>query len=197
VQKTVSLIAMAAAVCFVGCSKEKESKPAMTPASGTQTQSGEREWTEGSSSAPQDDPHTGMPEPPTQQGATEEGTMGQGSMEQGSMEQGSMEEGSMGDQPMGAQPSGSPQEHAAMLAATRCRREFRCDQIGSDKKYPSMEMCQATLLADANKELGKCPKGMNRKKVQECAAAIDTKGCDMPGDHLTEYEECRTVSLCL
>ncbi len=94
----------------------------------------------------------------------------------------------MEDQPMGAQPSGSAQEHAAMLAPTRCRREFRCDTIGSDKKYPSLEVCQATLLADANKELGKCPKGMNRKKVQECAAAIDTKGCDLPGDSLTEYE---------
>jgi hypothetical protein len=189
VQKTVSLIALAAAVCFVGCSKERESKPAMTPAAGTQP-SGGREWTEGSSSGtPQDDPHTGMPEAPTQ------GSMEQGSMEQGSMEQ--MEQGTMGQEPMGEPPSGSAREHAAALAATRCRREFRCDQIGSDKKYPSMEVCQATLLADANKELSKCPKGMNRKKVQECAAAIDTKSCDTPGDHLTEYEECRTVSLCL
>lgn len=192
-QKTVSLIALAAAVGFVGCSKENESKPAMTPASGTQPQSGQREW----SSPSQDDPHTGMPEAPAQQAPMEEGTMGQGSMEQGSMAPGSMDQESMEDQPMGAQPSGSVQEHAAMLAATRCAREVRCDQIGSNKKYPSREVCQATLLADANKELGKCPKGMNRKKVQECAAAIDTKGCDMPGDHLTEYEECRTVSLCL
>jgi hypothetical protein len=181
------LIALAAVATVVGCSKEQESKPAMTPASGTQP--AEREWSE----TPRDDPHTGMPEPPSEQ----QGTMGQGSMEQDSMGQGSMDQGYMGEESMGQQPSGSGQEHAAMLAATRCRREFRCDQIGSEKKYPSMEVCQATLLADANKELGKCPSGMNRKKVQECAAAIETKGCDVPGDHLTEYEECRTVSLCM
>jgi len=96
------------------------------------------------------------------------------------------------------EPSGSmAQDQTAALAATRCRREVRCDQIGANRKYPSMEQCQAILLVDSQKELAKCPSGMNRKKVQECATAIETKGCENPGDHLTEFEECQTVSLCM
>lgn len=151
----------------------------MSPASGTQT--GERGWTEGSpSESPQQAPSTG------DTSMQPSGSMGE--------EQGTMDEQSMGQEPSGSMGT---RDHAAMLTSTRCQREFRCDQIGSGKKYPSMEVCQATLLADANKELGKCPGGMNRKKVQECAAAIETKGCEMPGDSLTEFEECRTVSLCM
>jgi hypothetical protein len=149
----------------------------MTPASGQQT--GEREWSEGSSEMPREGTQTAP-------------STGETPMEQGSMEQ----EDWMGEDSTG-QPSGSMgDDHATTLASTRCAREFRCDKIGSGKKYPSMEVCQSVLLADSKKELGKCPSGMSRSKVQECAAAIETKGCEEPGDTLAEFEECRTVSLC-
>lgn len=165
-QKAVSLFAICALVATVGCSKEQESKPAMTPASGSQPQ--ERRWSEPSP----DDSDTGWGESPA--------PMGRDSMDEPSMESN----------------WGSAREHAALLAVMRCQREVRCDQIGPNKKYPSLEVCQSMMLEDASRELEKCPSGMDQEKVEECAAAIDTKGCELPGNTLSEFEECRSVSLC-
>jgi hypothetical protein len=85
---------------------------------------------------------------------------------------------------------------ARMLAETRCRRELRCDQIGDNKKYPTVEECEAMLLTDSGAHLKACPKGTSRQALTTCVTAIQANTCEKPMHKLTEYEQCKTTMLC-
>jgi hypothetical protein len=112
----------------------------------------------------------------------------------------------MGEQPAVRDPWGTPSEpgaapsgsHADMqlLAEARCRRALRCNQIGDNKKYLSSEECEATLHSEVNQELSSCSNGLNREALSGCIAAIEAKGCDGSMDRLSDYDQCRSTTLC-
>ena len=65
-----------------------------------------------------------------------------------------------------------------MLAETRCRRELRCGRIGDNKKYPTAEECESTLMSQGDMALQGCAKGVSKDALTTCVTAIQSKGCE-------------------
>ena len=91
------------------------------------------------------------------------------------------------------------QQAIAMIANTRCARELRCENIGADKKFASMEVCK-TELTDSKRDdlkLSECPGGIDRKELDECVAEIRNEDCSNPLEALERVMACRSSDLCL
>jgi Family of unknown function (DUF6184) len=106
-----------------------------------------------------------------------------------------------------------PAEHAAAVAEARateggsavdsisearCARESRCDNIGSDKKYSSMEDCTARVRDDWKDDLDAraCPSGVNQTQLNECLGAIRSEECSNPFDTLERVTACTAGQIC-
>ena len=192
--KTFACSMLMVASALVACGKDKHQEPAMTPAAGPPEQRQQTAPTmEGQ--MPEQQP---MPQQPMMEG--------QPGVQDPSDMSGQMpmtEEPAMSDpwsppsQPPSSKAGAQAQSaHALVLAETRCRRALRCDQIGDNKKHPSVEECEAAVFPEGNQALSSCPKGVSKTALSECVAAIDAKGCDTPMDSLMEFEQCRTTVLC-
>ncbi len=94
-----------------------------------------------------------------------------------------------------ASESGSAVES---ITEARCARESRCDNIGGDKKYSSMEDCAARIRDDWRGDLDSrsCPGGVNRSQLDECLKGIRSEDCSNPFDTLERVAACTTGQIC-
>jgi len=175
--KACSILMMAGAL--VACGKDKHQEPAMSPAAGQQAD--ER-----------------MQTAPSYQ---EQQVPAEPSMESGEW-QAEVQEPQAGDQPAVSDPWAAPSQpqggsmHARTLAETSCRRELRCDRIGDNKKYPTVEECESAVLEEGNQHFASCPSGVSSEALTECVTAIQAESCDKPMEKLSEYDECTVTVLC-
>jgi hypothetical protein len=84
------------------------------------------------------------------------------------------------------------------ITATRCSREARCDNIGSERKYSSREDCQSRIEDDAYDSLGpsECKTGIEQAQLNECLAAIQSEECGDVIDTIERVAACRSSALC-
>jgi hypothetical protein len=95
----------------------------------------------------------------------------------------------------------SPREvNRALLsvAAARCDRAERCQQVGPDHRYDTRSVCLSAVRAKENSELNlhACPGGVDQGKLNECLAEIRASECDSTLDALTQSVACRPSDLC-
>ncbi len=85
------------------------------------------------------------------------------------------------------------------IAEARCARESRCDNIGADKKFSSMEDCITRIREDWREELGarECPGGINETQLNECLAAVRAEECSNPFDTLERVAACTAGQICV
>jgi hypothetical protein len=80
----------------------------------------------------------------------------------------------------------------------RCQREARCNNVGDDKKYASMDACRSKVQSEWSKDLNlsDCPGGVDQKELSECLAEIRNDDCNNPLDHIGRVAACRSSDLC-
>lgn len=85
------------------------------------------------------------------------------------------------------------------IAEARCARESRCDNIGADKKFSSMEDCITRIREDWREELSsrECPGGINETQLNECLAAVRAEECSNPFDTLERVAACTAGQICV
>jgi hypothetical protein len=85
------------------------------------------------------------------------------------------------------------------IAEARCARESRCDNIGADKKFSSMEDCITRIREDWREELStrECPGGINETQLNECLAAVRSEECSNPFDTLERVAACTAGQICV
>jgi hypothetical protein len=81
----------------------------------------------------------------------------------------------------------------------RCTREAACNNIGADKRFGNREACVTKLKADMASDLNAadCPKGIDRKELDECLSEIRSESCNNPIEKIERLAACRTSDLCL
>jgi hypothetical protein len=86
----------------------------------------------------------------------------------------------------------------ASIADSRCARELRCENIGPDKKYSSMDDCEARVKTDWRDDLNarECPSGINQDQLEECLTEIRNEDCASPFDTLGRVAACTVGQLC-
>jgi hypothetical protein len=84
------------------------------------------------------------------------------------------------------------------LAAERCDREVRCNNIGAKEKYKTRADCIAELERDKRDDLNTdvCPGGIRQKELGDCLKAIRDESCGNPLDRITRLAACRSGNLC-
>jgi hypothetical protein len=84
------------------------------------------------------------------------------------------------------------------IAEARCARESRCDNVGSDKKFSSMEDCIARVRDDWKNDLDAraCPSGVNETQLDECLSAVRAEECSSPFDTLERVAACTASQIC-
>jgi hypothetical protein len=88
---------------------------------------------------------------------------------------------------------------AESIAEARCAREDRCTNVGSDKKYSSVQDCLARVRDDWKEDLNarQCPGGANETQLNECLDAIRHEDCSSPFDTLARLSECTAGQICV
>jgi hypothetical protein len=96
---------------------------------------------------------------------------------------------------LGATEGGSAIES---IAEARCARDSRCDNIGPDKRYSSMEDCITRVREDWRSELDarSCPQGIVDEQLDECLSAVRGEECSSPFDTLERVTECTQGQIC-
>lgn len=84
------------------------------------------------------------------------------------------------------------------VVAARCEREATCKNVGSDKKYSSAQACSDKIRSDMKDDLNAkdCPRGVDKKELNDCLAAIHKEECHNPLDVIGRLNDCRTGKLC-
>lgn len=84
------------------------------------------------------------------------------------------------------------------IAEARCARESRCENIGPDKRYSSMEDCVARVREDWRDDLDAraCPSGVNEAQLNECLGEIRQEECSSPFDTLERVAACTASQIC-
>jgi hypothetical protein len=84
------------------------------------------------------------------------------------------------------------------ISEARCARESRCENIGPDKHYSSMEDCVARVREDWRDDLDAraCPSGVNQTQLNECLSAIRQEDCSSPFDTLERVAACTASQIC-
>jgi hypothetical protein len=87
---------------------------------------------------------------------------------------------------------------ADSIARSRCEREERCDNIGGDKKFSSMDDCLTRVRTDWKDDLDarECPGGINRAELDECLNEIRSEDCSSPFDTLERVAACTSGQIC-
>jgi hypothetical protein len=88
---------------------------------------------------------------------------------------------------------------AESIAEARCAREDRCTNVGSNKKYSSVQDCLARVRDDWKDDLNarQCPGGANETQLNECLDAIRHEDCASPFDTLARLSECTAGQICV
>jgi hypothetical protein len=84
------------------------------------------------------------------------------------------------------------------IAEARCAREQRCNNVGADKDYSSMNDCMARVRNDWKDDLNarECPGGVDQKELNECLAEIRNEDCGNPFDSLGRVAACSAAQIC-
>jgi hypothetical protein len=84
------------------------------------------------------------------------------------------------------------------ISEARCARESRCENIGPDKRYSSMEDCVSRVREDWREDLDAraCPSGVNETQLNECLNAIRQEECSSPFDTLERVAACTASQIC-
>ena len=84
------------------------------------------------------------------------------------------------------------------IAESRCARESRCDNVGADKKFSSMEDCILRVRTDWKDELSsrECPSGIDETQLNECLNEIREEDCSSPFDTLERVAACTADQIC-
>jgi hypothetical protein len=87
---------------------------------------------------------------------------------------------------------------AESIAQSRCEREQRCENIGGEKKFSSMDDCLARVRTDWKDDLNarECPGGINRPQLDECLNEIRNEECSSPLDTLERVAACTSGQIC-
>ena len=186
--KTTACSILLMASALVACGKDKHQEPAMTPAAGEWEQQ-RQQTTPG-----YQEPAQQQTQPETQQppGEWQEGQPGQEGEQQ------------MGEEPAASDPWAEPSEppmmggaDARLITEARCRRELRCNNIGANKKYASVEECESAMMSESDQALQQCSATkVKREALAACVTAIDTSSCQSPMGTLNEWDQCRSTALC-
>jgi hypothetical protein len=96
-------------------------------------------------------------------------------------------------------PSTTHDGAIARIVAARCARELTCNNIGSDKKFASQDICAQKIRVDMKDDLNAtdCPGGVDQKELDECLAQIKSEDCNNPIDKIERLGACRTSDMCL
>jgi hypothetical protein len=105
------------------------------------------------------------------------------------------------DEGTGKAPVGAASASAArdQITDARCAREQRCENVGDNKKYSSIDDCRATVRAEWKDELNnvECPQGVNEGELNECLGEIRGEDCGSPIDTLSRVAACTTGQICI
>jgi uncharacterized protein DUF6184 len=84
------------------------------------------------------------------------------------------------------------------IAEARCARESRCDNVGPEKTYSSMEDCIIRVRSDWSDELSarECKAGVNETQLNECLNEVREEECSSPFDTLERVAACTTGQIC-
>ena len=85
------------------------------------------------------------------------------------------------------------------ITDARCSREQRCENIGDDKKYSSMDDCRARVRAEWKDDLNgvECPNGVDQSELDQCLGEIRGEDCGDPLDALSRVAACTTGQICI
>ncbi|HEU4536219.1 MAG TPA: DUF6184 family natural product biosynthesis lipoprotein [Polyangiaceae bacterium] len=106
--------------------------------------------------------------------------------------------GKVGTTPMTDKTTANNEQAITAIAASRCERETRCNNVGAGKKWASAETCRSDLMTKNRDELSasECPGGIVQKELQECLGEIQNENCNNPLDKLGRLAACRSSDLC-
>lgn len=84
------------------------------------------------------------------------------------------------------------------IAESRCAREARCENIGADKRFSSMDDCIIRVRADWKDDLDarECPSGVNEMQLNECLNEVREEDCSSPFDTLERVAACTVGQIC-
>jgi hypothetical protein len=84
------------------------------------------------------------------------------------------------------------------IAATRCAREARCDNVGAGKHYVSRQGCMTQLRGEGMNDLTTtaCPHGLDNAQLDKCLADIRGERCENVLDTIARLSSCSRSSLC-
>jgi hypothetical protein len=87
---------------------------------------------------------------------------------------------------------------AESIARSRCEREQRCNNIGGDRKFSSVDDCLTRVRTDWKDDLNarECPGGVNRVELDECLNEIRNEECSSPVDTLERVAACTSGQIC-
>jgi len=92
-----------------------------------------------------------------------------------------------------------PSSAVARIAAARCEREVRCNNVGTKENDPSRADCATRMQGgkgDTINEKG-CPGGIDRKQLDDCLAEVRGEACRTPLVSISRLASCRASRLCL
>ncbi|MFI5302308.1 MAG: DUF6184 family natural product biosynthesis lipoprotein [Polyangiales bacterium] len=84
------------------------------------------------------------------------------------------------------------------IAAARCQREARCDNVGANRHYVGNDACFTQLKGEGMNELtaSACPHGLDGSQLNKCLADIRAEHCENLLDTIGRLSSCSTSSLC-
>jgi uncharacterized protein DUF6184 len=99
---------------------------------------------------------------------------------------------------MAETPASESSSAVDSISEARCARESRCDNIGNEKKYSSMEDCVARVREDWKDDLDarSCSNGVNQTQLNECLSQVRGEECSSPFDTLERVAACTTGQIC-
>jgi hypothetical protein len=85
-----------------------------------------------------------------------------------------------------------------LLAEARCVREARCNNIGPEKRYVSLDDCLARVWTEwqGDFDASECPAGIDEAALARCLTDIRVLECSSPLDSLAQLPACQSTSLC-
>ncbi|MDB5218687.1 MAG: hypothetical protein JWO86_6614 [Myxococcaceae bacterium] len=87
----------------------------------------------------------------------------------------------------------------ARIAGARCDREVTCEQIGTNKRFSSRDVCARDEVKRTQDELKStdCPNGIDNTKLASCLASISQQDCGSLVTSLQTVDQCKTAALCI
>jgi hypothetical protein len=85
-----------------------------------------------------------------------------------------------------------------LLAEARCAREARCNNVGPEKRYSSLEDCLTRVWTEwqGDFDASECPAGIDGAALQRCLTEIRVLECSSPLESLEQLPACESTSLC-